>query len=101
MAKKTSSKGRLASGQKQEKEKKFHHELASQMLALSTSGFGLVAALAWNETIQALVKQYIEPRVPGSGILSQLIYALIVTLLAVVITYQLSRLATRFQNNRE
>ena len=76
--------------------KRLHVELISQMLALSTSGFGLVAALAWNETIQEVVKSYIEPQIPGSGLLSRFIYALLVTMLAVFITYQLSRLSTHF-----
>lgn len=84
---------------KEEKSKKFHHELFTQLLSLSTSGFGLVAALAWNDTIQQIVKHYIEPRIPGSGLLSRLIYALIVTILAVAITYQLSRIAAHFNNN--
>lgn len=87
--------------QKKIEEKKeemtLHGELLSQLLTLTTSGFGLVAALAWNETIQQFVKEYITPRVPGSGLISSLIYALIVTCLAVLITYQLSRLSARFQ----
>lgn len=87
MAKKT--------GEKQE-ERKFHQELIAQLLTLSTSGFGLVAALAWNETIQQVVQDFIEPRIPGSGLLSKFIYALLITLLAVLITFQLSRLASRW-----
>ncbi len=83
-----------------EKERSFHIELASQMLTLATSGFGLVAALAWNSAIQQIVKDFIEPRIPGSGILSQVIYALIVTFLAVFITYQLSRLSSRVHHPR-
>ena len=79
---------------KKTEEKKFHKELFAQLLTLATTAFGLVAALAWNQTIQAVVQQYILPRVPGSGIISQLIYALIVTFLAVFITYQLSRFAS-------
>lgn len=82
------------------KEKRFHQEIISQMLTLATSGFGLVAALAWNEAIQEFVKQFIEPRIPGSGILSRLIYAVLITVLAVAITYQLSHLSSHFQNNR-
>lgn len=77
-------------------EHSFKAELASQLLTLTTSGFGLVAALAWNETIQSLVKEFIEPNIPGSGLFYKLLYALLVTLLAVLITYQLSRIAARF-----
>ena len=86
---------------KAEEKKALHVELISQMLTLATSGFGLVAALAWNETIQALVKEYITPRIPGSGLLSQFIYAVLVTCLAVLITYQLSRLVTKFQTEKK
>ncbi|MBI2596569.1 hypothetical protein HYW41_00195 [Candidatus Daviesbacteria bacterium] len=66
------------------------------MVTLSTSAFGLAAALAWNETIQQAVKDFIEPSLPGSGILSRFIYAILVTLLGVLVTYQLSRLASRW-----
>lgn len=63
------------------------------MVALSTAGFGLVAALAWNEAIQAFVSEYIDKYISaGSGILSRFIYALIITIIAVLVTYQLSRL---------
>lgn len=66
------------------------------MLTLATSGLGLVAALAWNNLIQELVSQYIEPLIGGaSGILSLLIYAVVVTILAVVVTYNLSRLVKK------
>ena len=78
-------------------ERKFHHELIGQLVTLSTSGFGLVAALAWNETIQTFVKEFILARFPSQfGILSQLIYAIIITILAVLITYQLSKLASKW-----
>lgn len=84
-----------------QKEKSFKRELVEQMMALSTSGFGLVAALAWNETIQEFVRQFIEPRIPGSGLISKLIYALLITLLAVLITYQLSRLSSRWGGGKK
>lgn len=90
MTKKTDSK----------QEKKFHEEIITQLLTLSTSGFGLVAALAWNETIQGFVKEFIEPRIPGSGIISQFIYALIITIFAVFITYQLSKLHSHFSSKK-
>lgn len=83
---------------KAQKDKTFRRELIEQLITLSTSGFGLVAALAWNEAIQQGVKDFIEPRIPGSGLLSKLIYALLISFLAVLITYQLSRLASRFNS---
>jgi Family of unknown function (DUF5654) len=79
-----------------EKKKRIHTELIRQMLTLATSGFGLVAALAWNSLIQEFVNSYIKKYLPGnSGIFSLLIYALVVTLLAVLITYQLSKILDR------
>lgn len=74
----------------------FHKELIQQLVTLSTSAFGLAAALAWNETIQQTVKEFIEPRIPNSGILSRFIYAAIVTALGVIVTFELSRLASRW-----
>ena len=67
-----------------------------QLVTLSTSAFGLAAALAWNETIQQTVKEFIEPKLPGSGILSRFIYAALVTALGVIVTFQLTRLASRW-----
>ncbi|EKE12343.1 MAG: hypothetical protein ACD_13C00236G0010 [uncultured bacterium] len=68
-------------------------EVLKQMLTLAASGFGLVAALAWNNLIQEIVAQYIKPMLGGaSGIISLLIYAILVTVLAVVVTYNLSKL---------
>ena len=69
-----------------------------QMTELATSGFGLVAALAWNNVIQETVNAYIKPLVGGqSGLISLLIYALIITVLAVVVTLQLSKLEQKLK----
>lgn len=69
-------------------------EIARQMLTLAISGFGLVSALAWNNVIQGAIDVYIKPFVGGgSTLLSQLIYAITVTALAVIITYNLSKFA--------
>jgi uncharacterized membrane protein (DUF106 family) len=73
--------------------KALRKELLKQMLALATSGLGLVAALAWNQVIQEAVNAYIKPILGGSsGIISLLVYAVLVTILAVVVTYNLSKL---------
>lgn len=71
--------------------RQLHIELIRQMVNLSTSGFGLVAALAWNSVIQELVNTYIKKWLPGGGgIISLLIYAVVVTAVAVLVTYNLS-----------
>lgn len=71
-------------------------EILGQMLQLATSGLGLVAALAWNELIKEVVNEYVKPLVGGSsGIISLLIYAILVTSLAVAVTYNLSKLTRR------
>jgi sorbitol-specific phosphotransferase system component IIBC len=75
-----------------ERQKRIHVEVVKQMLTLATTGFGLVAALAWNSLIQELVNSYLKEWLPGSGFLSLLIYAVVVTALAVFVTLQLSRL---------
>ena len=68
------------------------------MISLATSGFGLVVALAWNEVIKKTVEQYIDPWLGKSGgLVSMLIYAVIITLLAVVVTMQLSQLQKKFE----
>lgn len=67
--------------------------IVTQMIALATSGFGVVVALAWNEVIKNTVDQYIRPYFgQGSGVISLLIYAVVVTVLAVLVTMQLTRL---------
>lgn len=88
----------MASKQKTNKQKKLHIELVRQMVILSTTGFGLVAALAWNSLIQEFVNKYIEIFFPkGSGIISLLIYAVVITALAVFVTFQLSKLLERLE----
>ena len=82
-------------------QKKLHIEIIRQMLTLATSGFGLVAALAWNSVIQEFVKDYIKKWLPNGGsIVSLLIYAIVITVLAVFVTLQLSKLLKRLENKQ-
>ncbi|MGH7246337.1 MAG: DUF5654 family protein, partial [Candidatus Levyibacteriota bacterium] len=82
-----------------EKKKNLSIEVVRQMLTLATSGFGLVAALAWNNVIQTLVNNYIKKFLPiGSDIISLLIYAIIVTVIAVTVTVELSQVIEKFEN---
>ena len=76
--------------------RKYRLAVVKQMLQLATSGFGLVAALAWNELIRTFINEYIKTKISvGSGIISLAIYAVIITTLAVIITLHLSKLAQK------
>jgi uncharacterized membrane protein (DUF106 family) len=71
-------------------------EALKQMLTLATSAFGLVAALAWNQFITEFVETYVRPLIGGSSkLISSLIYAVIITILAVLITYNLTKLVKK------
>lgn len=71
------------------KKKGLRFELLKTMISLATAGFGLVAALAWNDAIQSVIKELFPE---GSGVLSKLIYAVVITSLAVLITYFLGKM---------
>lgn len=83
-------------------QKRLHIEILRQMLTLATSGFGLVAALAWNSLIQELVNNYIKKWLPKeSGVISLLAYAVIITVIAVFVTLQLSKLIQKLQEEKQ
>ena len=92
----------MATKKKAEEKKHLHVEIVKQMIALSTSGFGLVAALAWNNVIQEFVKTYVNKWLPqGGGLASLFLYAVIITVIAVLVTYQLSKLLKLAQSSEE
>jgi hypothetical protein len=87
-----------AVSKKSEPKKKLELAVLRQMITLATSGFALVTALAWNNAIQELVEVYIKPYLPqGSGLASLLIYAILVTAIAVIITLNLSKLLEKLE----
>jgi hypothetical protein len=83
--------------------------IIKNMIGLSSSGFGVVVALAWNEVIKRAVTDFIDPYMgKNSGLISLFIYALVMTTLAVIATMQLSSmqknlelLAEKFRNNQK
>jgi hypothetical protein len=60
------------------------------MITLVTTAFGLVAGLAWNDAIQELIKKLVGE---GSTLSGLFIYAIVVTIIAVVATLILGRVA--------
>jgi hypothetical protein len=64
------------------------------MIALATVAFGLLAAGAWNKFIADLIGMFLKP---GNGVWAELLYAVLVTIIAIVIIQALAKLAEREQ----
>ncbi|MGA8097602.1 MAG: DUF5654 family protein [Candidatus Cybelea sp.] len=62
------------------------------MIGLATVAFGLIAAGAWNKFIGDTIALFLKP---GSGLLAQFIYAVLVTILAIVVVQSLAKLAEK------
>ena len=60
------------------------------ILGLITTAFAFAAGLAWNGAIQKLIEQFIGT---GDALPSLFIYAIVVTIIAVIVTVLLARVA--------
>ncbi|MBV8198446.1 MAG: hypothetical protein JO263_09940 [Candidatus Eremiobacteraeota bacterium] len=67
------------------------------MIGLATVAFGLIAAGAWNKFISDVFALFLKP---GSGVLAELIYAVLVTILAIVVVRSLANLAEKEEQLR-
>ena len=65
-------------------------EIIDKMSALVTAAFGLVAALAWNDAIKAIFKEVFGTPDKMSAMIA---YAIVVTVIAVIMTLWIGRLA--------
>lgn len=75
----------------EEKKKAIQLEVREKVATMFSAAFGLVAALAWNQFVQALLEK-ILPK--GDGLFGLLTYAVIVTVVAVVVTRSMARSST-------
>ena len=71
---------------------RFSREVVATMISLASAAFGVVAALAWNGAITALFNRYFGE---GAKIGALFVYALLVTVVGVVVIVVLGRLAAR------
>lgn len=71
-----------------EKGNEVKSQVGQTISTLMTVAFGLIAALAWNDAIKAIIVQYMPK---GSGIEGLLIYAILITIIAVVATLIIAR----------
>lgn len=70
-----------------------HKEILKTISVLMTTAFAFVAGSAWNEAIQTLIKQIVGEQ--GSAVTGMLIYAIVVTIIAVVVTLFIGRLVAK------
>lgn len=66
----------------------------TQTFGLISSAFVLVAALAWNEAIKTIIELYFKA---GGGVISRIIYAVIVTFIAALVTMKLNRITEKYK----
>jgi len=67
-------------------------EVIEKVAALITAAFGLIAALAWNTAIQEIFRIVFGEQ---SGVLAMIFYAVVVTIIAVVVTIWIGRVAEK------
>ena len=67
-------------------------QIVEKLAALVTVAFGLVAALAWNGAIQQIFKNFFGEQ---GSIWAMLTYAIIVTIIAVLATVGVAKLAPK------
>jgi hypothetical protein len=63
-------------------------QVVGTISTLMTVAFGLIAALAWNDAIKAIIATLIPK---GNGITGLLIYAIVITIVAVVATILIAK----------
>ena len=67
-------------------------EILDKIAALVTAAFGLVAALAWNGAIRAIFEAVFGS---ADNITAMLIYAVVITVIAVLVTIWIARAVKR------
>lgn len=67
-------------------------EVIEKLASLMTAAFGLIAALAWNTAIQEIFNRYFKP---GNTIFALFLYAIIVTIIAVLAAIYIGKAADK------
>ena len=67
-------------------------EIVEKLATLVTAAFGLVAALAWNDTVKVVFKKFFGT---PDGIVAMLSYAVVVTVIAIVATIWIGKVAEK------
>ena len=79
----------------EEKPPTLKQEILDKFGVLVTTAFGLVAALAWNDAIKTIFKEIFGDQ---STVVPMLIYALMVTIIAVILIVIVARAVAKAKN---
>ncbi|MFH1621000.1 MAG: DUF5654 family protein [Patescibacteria group bacterium] len=80
------------------KEISIRREVMKKTLELMTAALSLVAALAWNDAIQAIFLKIFGPQ---SSVVAKLIYATAVTVIVVYVGFKLVAITKKIDEGRE
>lgn len=69
--------------------------VATQLVTLATSALGLVAALAWNDAVQSLFKEWLPAT---GGVVAKFLYAVVISVAVLVLTINLTKIAQLAKN---
>ncbi|MEK7162474.1 MAG: DUF5654 family protein [Patescibacteria group bacterium] len=69
-------------------------EVKERTLGYIVAALGLVAGLAWNEAIKSLI-EYLFPIAGGGGLLAKFLYAILATIVVVIISSYLVQILKR------
>jgi hypothetical protein len=76
----------------------FHHDVFERVVTLIIAALGLIAALAWDDAL----KHLFETIFGGKGTLDEeLSYALVITIIAALISVQLGRMFVKRKRNNK
>lgn len=67
-------------------------EFKEKTITLILGGFGLVAALAWNEAVKSLFETFFEK---SNELIGKFLYAIIVTIIIVIVSMRLKKIAEK------
>jgi len=79
--------------EEENKAAKLAESVINKINTLAAAGFGLVAALAWNDAIKSAFTIFFPK--PEESVWAQFIYAVIITIVVVIITIALGRYSNK------
>jgi uncharacterized protein (DUF697 family) len=74
------------------------NEIKKKIISYIAAAFGLVAGLAWNDAVKSLI-DHLFP-IAGGGVAAKFVYAVLVTVLVVMLVYYLERIFSKKEEKK-